>query len=101
MGNPPFKRNETWKQLSDSSNHCSEPVHPKGIGRWNKGDLDDSVSAAAREGVTQRSIQKSLSGVCTQSRDGRYAHHDDQGEHDRVLDCGWTILVMEESRNWV
>src|SRR6516165_10135731 len=38
-------------------------------------------------------------GVLPQSRDGADAHHDDQGEHDRVLDRGRAVFGLEELDN--
>src|SRR6516162_2419302 len=35
-------------------------------------------------------------GVLPQSRDGADAHHDDQGEHDRVLDRGRAVFGLQE-----
>src|SRR6516162_1732986 len=51
-------------------------------------------SAAGGQGVLngrERSV-----GILSQSRDGADAHHDDQGEHDRVLDRGRAVFRLQE-----
>jgi hypothetical protein len=41
-------------------------------------------------------IAEGVVGVAAQSRDGGDAHHDNQGQHDGVFDCGWTVFVVEK-----
>src|SRR5947209_5380357 len=51
-------------------------------------------SATAGQGVLdgrERGV-----GVLAQGRDGADAHHDDQGEHDRVLDGGRAVFGLDE-----
>jgi hypothetical protein len=38
-----------------------------------------------------------LVGVGTEGRDGRDADHDDEGQHDGVLDCGRAIFLAQEA----
>ena len=41
-------------------------------------------------------LVKVLVGVAAQGRDGGDAHHDDQGQHDRVLDGRRAVFTLQE-----
>jgi len=42
-------------------------------------------------------VAEGVVGVGAQGRDGRDAHHDDEGQHDGVLDRGRAIFVLQEA----
>src|SRR6516164_6034114 len=44
-------------------------------------------------------VAEGVVGVGAQGRDGRDADHDDQGEHDGVLDRGRAALVLQEAHH--
>src|SRR5262245_8117323 len=60
-------------------------LHPPRISALATGAADDAADGG-----------KGLIGVGAQGRDGRDAHHDDQGQHDGVLDRGRAVFRLEE-----
>src|SRR5713226_3107213 len=56
----------------------------------------DSIRSAAGRADALADVAEGVVGVGAQGRDGGDAHHDDEGQHDGVLDRGRAVFVLEE-----
>src|SRR5437667_94060 len=51
---------------------------------------------AADRAEVRGDVAEGVVGIAAQSRDRRDADHDDQGEHDRVLDDRWSVVIPQK-----
>src|SRR5262245_46483398 len=54
---------------------------------------------ARADGGVQGHVAERFVGVGAHGRDGREAHHDDQGQHDGILDRSRAVLSLQKSNH--
>src|SRR5262249_8378659 len=76
-----------------------EPRGPSGFRGSPKTASRSNCAGLAGAGLAdlRADVGEGVVGVGAQSRDGSDAHHDDQGQHDSVLDRGRAALVLQET----
>src|SRR6185437_7311432 len=55
------------------------------------------LRATTTDSSVQRDIAEGIVGIAAQGRDSRDADHNNEGQHDGVLDRGWAIFLAQEA----
>src|SRR5688500_3137689 len=82
-----------WKPTSSKKDRAG-PNGPA-LGGARRGAAGCGSAAAGRGGL-RGDVRERVVGVRAEGRDGGDAHHDDEREHDGVLDRGRAVFLLQE-----